>query len=49
MDDLRKQSDKACVYESILNLHAILEIFQMKILDINCKKFCVIVQSGPVV
>jgi hypothetical protein len=26
MDDLRKQSDTACVYESILNLHAIFEI-----------------------
>lgn len=44
MDDLRKQSDTACVYESILNLHAIFEIdiFHMKIYfvsDINWKKF----------
>lgn len=38
MDDLRKQSDAACVYESILNLHAIFLIFHMKIhfvLDVN--------------
>jgi hypothetical protein len=42
MDDLRKQSDTACVYESILNLHAIFEIdiFHMKNINFKNKIAC---------